>query len=69
MRKCLKCGTRGVKKNKLTEHHVLPRRWFSGSSLTVTLCRSCHDDIEKLIPYPRQPNDFYFEIIHLFLEE
>ena len=38
---------------RLTRHHVIPRRWKTGSTTTVLFCRECHDEVEKVI-YARE---------------
>lgn len=46
----------------LTRHHVLPKRFrkpVKGDPITL-LCRSCHDEIEKLIPLNKQMSDFWY---------
>jgi len=27
-----------------TKHHIYLKRWYSGSTLTVYVCRKCHDE-------------------------
>ena len=60
---CPKCGV--VK--KLTKHHVLPKRHFGAKGKKFFLCRKCHDELEKLIPYKKMKNIFYYKIIVEFL--
>jgi len=63
-RRCKKCWS----KKHLTQHHVLPQRHFHGEGPLVTLCRYCHDKIEKLIPFDLQPTKFYFDVVDSFME-
>ena len=52
-----------------TFHHVLPRRFFPGSDLKISICRACHDKLEKRIPVSRKmPRSFYFLVVNNFLE-
>lgn len=64
--KCPKC-----RQNKhLTKHHVFPRRHFgrgNKNKTVVRICRECHDELEELIPYERQPIAFYPHIVNVFL--
>lgn len=43
--KCERCGNT----KHLTEHHILPRRWFGGAGPKCILCRRCHDELERRI--------------------
>jgi len=61
---CPKC----LAEKPLTRHHVLPRRHFRENSEIVYLCRDCHSDLEKLIPYDRQSENFYIKIVADFLK-
>jgi len=57
-----------LKKNHLTNHHVYPLRFFKHSRVTIPLCRSCHDDIEKMIPrYEKLTRDEYMILTMNFL--
>lgn len=52
-----------------TFHHVLPRRFFPGSDIKISICRKCHDELEKRIPTKQQmPRSFYFLVVNNFLE-
>jgi hypothetical protein len=42
---CDKCG----RYRRIEQHHIFPLRWFGDNSLTIPLCRSCHDQVEQLI--------------------
>lgn len=64
-RRCAKCSIQ----DNLTRHHIYPKRHFRGSNSFLILCRDCHDEIEKLIPYEKQPKSFYKEIVERFLKE
>lgn len=65
--RCPKCG----RQRKLTSHHIYPKRWFGNNRRQRTerflLCRDCHDDLERLIPFQRMPIPFYTQIIATFL--
>jgi hypothetical protein len=46
---CAKCGT----EKNLTWHHIYPQRFFKYTRRThtkISLCRTCHDSIERYIP-------------------
>jgi len=64
---CPKCG----ELTNLTRHHIYPTRHYngqySGDRNILKLCRSCHDDLEKMIPYKKQEHGFYRAIIKVFL--
>lgn len=61
---CPKCHT----EQERTCHHVWPRRFFHGSGPLLYLCRSCHNDIERLIPrYQRLSVERYEQIAADFL--
>lgn len=61
---CLRCGTGETP----TKHHVFPKRHFDPDGPTVPFCRSCHDKLEWLIPLAVQHHNFYWEIIHYFVD-
>lgn len=51
-----------------TQHHILPRRWWGGIGPTLSICRGCHDQLEKCIPADRRmPKSFYFLVVNNFL--
>jgi hypothetical protein len=61
---CPKCGVT----QKLTKHHVLPKRHFGSGGQTLDICRLCHDELEKLIPQERlEAVIAYYRIIIHFL--
>lgn len=55
--------------NFLTKHHVYPKRFFkSKNPAFVYLCRDCHDELEKLIPYRKKLSKrMYEEILKSFI--
>lgn len=62
---CLKCE----QMKELTEHHIKPRRHYGngkGNWEVILLCRECHDMLERLIPFDRQPEEFYYDILVFF---
>ena len=66
VRPCPKCKT----EKKMTKHHVFPVRHFGRGKHNqkfFLLCRACHDDLEKLIPYQVMPRAFYTAIIKVFI--
>ena len=65
---CPKCRER----RKMTLHHIRPKRFYGkkGNHMTFLLCRSCHDDLERLIPQHRRlTKDQYIIITLRFLED
>ena len=46
---CRECGKMETDDERLTVHHVVPRRRGGADSEQnyILLCRSCHDDIES----------------------
>lgn len=66
---CPKCHLR----KRMTSHHVFPRRHFGNNRtqrrLRLRICRSCHDDLERLIPFERMPATFYVQVVVDFLGE
>ena len=53
-----------------TKHHVMPRRFFrtNSNSPLLFLCRSCHTDLEKLIPqHDKLRKEDYLQIAREFL--
>ena len=64
---CPKCHERTRK----TSHHVYPRRIFGRDkklrAVRLLLCRTCHDELERLIPFEEQPLEFYTNVIFTFL--
>lgn len=63
---CPKCLEIAV----LTKHHCFPKRFFPNQPKPVCLwiCRTCHDELERLIPYRRKmPRNFYLDVAKHFL--
>ena len=51
METCPICGCRYDKyplPHHKTKHHIFMRRWYRGSSLTVYVCRKCHDEFHLI---------------------
>ena len=54
----------------LTKHHIYPVRFFGRpkNSPILHLCRSCHDEVEKLIPVDMELRKIdYLQIAREFL--
>ena len=54
----------------LTKHHVLPKRFYKKQRrpIILMLCRDCHNEIEKEIPYKKKlERRQYIEIAQTFL--
>ena len=65
---CPKCG----EICKLAIHHILPVRFYGKQKkpLILLLCRTCHDQIETLIPYKHKLREVdYINIAKNFLRE
>lgn len=69
-RPCMKCP-KCRELRPMTLHHVMPRRWFGkkNNNLTFYLCRRCHDALELLIPFEKQPQTQYIRVLLQFLED
>ena len=51
-----------------TRHHIVPKRIGTGDPQVISLCRSCHDRLERRIPTDRvMPRSFYFLVVNNFL--
>lgn len=61
---CPACG-----ENKpLTRHHILPKRYYNGYGEIILLCRACHNELEKTIPFrPRLTTMKYYKLLNQFL--
>lgn len=70
---CPKCGVpflRGAHpthKKACSTHHIIPKRNGGKWGPTIEICRACHDEIERLIPFEEQPHWVYFAIVEVFL--
>ena len=65
---CPKCGC-PFGQVQHTQHHILPRRFFPGSDLKISICRADHDLLERRIPVNKKmPRSFYFLVVNNFLE-
>ena len=54
----------------LTRHHLYPKRFFRKQKrpATLFLCRECHSELERRIPYDRKLHkDDYLHIARVFL--
>lgn len=53
-----------------TKHHIFPRRHFGRrtNNHILKLCRECHADLEKMIPFYKMHRDFYKHIIEKFFK-
>jgi len=69
-RVCPKC----FEVRKLTEHHILPRRFYKFNKHVIYLCRKCHDNIEVIISKLESENngrldtDGYYKVIKDFIK-
>jgi len=56
----------------LTKHYIFPKRYFGKGAKNnhiALLCRECHDELEKRIPFSKMPKLFYNQILNEFLRE
>jgi ribosomal protein L40E len=64
---CPKCKLAYSPRNRSSTHHVIPKRAGGKNGPTAVLCRRCHDFLERLIPFDRQPNWVYHYIYEVFM--
>ena len=57
------CGVR-----ELTKHHVYPKRFRRKNNTILLLCRDCHDEIEKILPFEKLEFDTYVAITSFWLK-
>ncbi|MFH0852199.1 MAG: hypothetical protein V1845_01155 [bacterium] len=65
-KRCIKCR----RSESRTTHHIFPKRFFGNGNinkLTFEVCRPCHDEIERLIPFQERPKSFYIRIVWQWL--
>lgn len=62
-----KCGN---SKGKLTKHHVFPQLHYGRNNQLgeCYLCRSCHDELERMIPHEKMPDSFYPKVLATFMK-
>ena len=67
---CPKC----FEMKKLTEHHILPRRFYKFNKHIIYLCRECHNNIEIVVSKLEFDNngkldkDGYYKVIKDFIK-
>lgn len=56
---------------QLTRHHIRPKRFYGKNTDEILwICRTCHDNIELLIPREEKKDDnFYYQVVEIFLGE
>jgi hypothetical protein len=54
----------------MTKHHIFPVRHFGRKNNTFIfmLCRECHSELERYIPFAQMPRAFYNAIMLVFKE-
>ncbi len=64
---CGKC----LEVKHLHKHHIYPKRHFKNQNIErFPLCRSCHDELEKMIPFRKLKNKHdYVKILAKFLRD
>lgn len=69
MKNCPKCRKKfNQNGRKSSLHHIKPRRFFGRCGWCIRICRSCHSEIEKLIPAETiMSEDWYWSLIFQFL--
>ncbi len=66
---CPVCDKLYTRDNWKSRHHILPRRFFNGEGELFTLCRNCHNKIEKIIPiYQKLSEQEYYQILFNFIK-
>jgi len=62
---CPKC----IEITQLTRHHIFPLRHYPRQRKPVCLylCRNCHSDLERKIPFKKMARDFYVAVVKNFL--
>jgi type I restriction-modification system DNA methylase subunit len=61
--KCPVCNVLYTDGNWKSRHHILPKRFFGGIGGLFELCRDCHNELEKLIPYNTKLTEFEYRDI------
>jgi len=54
----------------MTRHHLFPRRHYGTgrkNDKLIVLCCACHDEIERIIPFGKMPDEFYLTTTAKFL--
>lgn len=55
---------------KRSTHHILPQRYYHGEGRVFTLCRACHDKLErKIMLAEKLSKERYEEIFNDFIGE
>jgi len=69
--RCAKCRRKFVNKkgSRRSTHHIYPQRWFKGQGPTIDLCQDCHQNLERIIPYPLKSKQFYERQLEIFLQD
>jgi len=66
---CLTLYTNVIEHQK-TEHHIYPKRFFKGRGGKIEMCRTCHNELEKLIPQKTQlAKERYWSILKRFFKK
>jgi len=63
---CPKC----LMKRALTRHHIYPRAYFGKKQYkndVLLICRTCHDEIEALLPERKLDKDQYQSINFMWM--
>jgi len=62
--RCPACGEYAI----LERHHFLVQRFFGPNPFYIRICRTCHEEVEKLIPETIHLSAIeYFEIAYKFI--
>ena len=63
---CPKCGEIVV----LTKHHCLPKRFYGANEAFILICRTCHNEIERILPRNRRlSKEEYLDIHRAWLKD
>lgn len=59
--KCPVCSQTYTRKNPMSFHHLLPKRFFNGEGPKKELCRLCHNILELIIPEKTKLSEYEYE--------
>ena len=71
MRKKLALCPKCMELRVMTTHHVFPKRHFGkkDKEYRLDICRNCHDEIERILPFRELRKEEYLEIHRRWLKD
>jgi len=51
---CPLCDRHYSKKNKMSRHHIFPKKWYGQTTTKVEVCRECHNIFNRLFPHTNE---------------